>query len=118
MVVRRSWVVPSGTVSHPPQCLEASTIESCVFVIGHTHRYNLQSYRIKPHGQLVSVSYMHCCSSTSDLSTSWSRTTLQGAPGPGMPNLQKSFPLRCLQRLSRPHLATRRCHWHDNRYTR
>ena len=35
-------------------------------------------YRVKPHGQLVSVSLTHCCASTPDLSTSWSRTTLQG----------------------------------------
>ena len=80
--------------------------------------FNHQCYRIKPHGQLVSVSLTHYCASTPDLSTSWSRTTLQGALGPGIPNLQTSFPLRCLQRLSLPYLATRQCHWHDNRYTR
>src|SRR3954468_19527721 len=28
------------------------------------------------------------------------------------------FPLRCFQRLSRPHLATRRCGWRHNRSTR
>ena len=78
---------------------------------------NLQGYRIKPHGQLVLVSYVHYCTSTPSLSTSWSRTTLQGALGPGIPNLQTSFPLRCLQRLSLPYIATRQCHWHDNRYT-
>ena len=26
--------------------------------------------------------------------------------------------LRCFQRLSLPDIATRRCHWRDNRYTR
>ena len=36
----------------------------------------IQGYRIKPHGQLVSVSLTHYCASTPDLSTSWSRTTL------------------------------------------
>lgn len=81
---------------------------------GHNH----QCYRIKPHGQLVSVSLTHYCASTPDLSTSWSRTTLQGDQVPGIPYLQTSFPLRCLQRLSLPYLATRQCHWHDNRYTR
>ena len=34
------------------------------------------------------------------------------------PGLEGGFPLRCLQRLSRPHMATRRCRWRDNRYTR
>src|SRR3546814_147980 len=74
-------------------------------------------YRIKPHGQLVLVSCAHYCASTPSLSTSWSRTTLQGGQAPGIPNLQTSFPLRCLQRLSLPYIATRQCHWHDNRYT-
>ena len=87
------------------------------YVVYGTCRNNLQGYRIKPHGQLVLVSFTHYCASTPSLSTSWSRTTLQGALGPGIPNLQTSFPLRCLQRLSLPYLATRQCHWHDNRYT-
>ncbi len=34
------------------------------------------------------------------------------------PGFEGSFPLRCLQRLSRPHIATRRCGWRHNRYTR
>jgi len=33
-------------------------------------------------------------------------------------HLGAGFPLRCLQRLSLPYLATRQCHWRDNRYTR
>jgi hypothetical protein len=37
---------------------------------------------------------------------------------PGRIHLGGGFPLRCVQRLSRPDLATRRCRWHDNRYTR
>ena len=80
--------------------------------------YNRQGYRDKPYGQLVSVSLMHYCTSTPDLSTSWSRTTLQGAQGSGKSHLKASFPLRCFQRLSLPNLATRQCHWRDNRYTR
>src|SRR3990167_6048844 len=77
-----------------------------------------QGYRVKPHGQLVPVSSGHYCLSTSGLSTWWSSTTLQGDQVPGKSHLEASFPLRCFQRLSLPHLATRRCHWRDNRYTR
>jgi hypothetical protein len=33
-------------------------------------------------------------------------------------HLGAGFPLRCFQRLSFPNIATRQCHWHDNRYTR
>ena len=43
-----------------------------------------------------------------------------GPPGvaPGRPGFEVGFPLRCFQRLSRPHLATRPCRWRDNRCTR
>src|SRR6185436_3533460 len=46
---------------------------------------------------------------TPSLSTSWSRTTLQGSQAPGRSHLQASFPLRCFQRLSLPHIATQGC---------
>lgn len=36
----------------------------------------------------------------------------------GRIHLGQGFPLRCVQRFSRPDLATRHCRWHDNRYTR
>jgi hypothetical protein len=37
---------------------------------------------------------------------------------PGRPCLEAGFPLRCFQRLSLPNMATRRCSWRNNRYTR
>ena len=37
---------------------------------------------------------------------------------PGRSHLVEGFTLRCLQRFSLPNVATRRCHWRDNRYTR
>ena len=78
----------------------------------------LQGYRVKPYGQLVLVSLTHYCASTPSLSTLWSSTTLQGGQASGRSHLQASFTLRCFQRLSLPHIATRRYHWRDNRYTR
>ena len=36
----------------------------------------------------------------------------------GSPHLERGFPLRCFQWLSFPNVATRRCRWRDNRYTR
>ena len=36
----------------------------------------------------------------------------------GIPYLEGGFALRCLQCLSRPDMATRLCHWRDNRCTR
>ena len=74
-------------------------------------------YGVKPHGQLVPVSSRHYCPSTPGLSTWWSATTLQGDQVPGRSHLQARFPLRCFQRLSLPHVATRQCDWRHNRYT-
>ena len=78
----------------------------------------LHGYRIKLHEQLVLVSSTPHSAYTPSLSTSWSRTTLQGGQASRKTYLQASFPLRCFQRLSLPDIATRRCHWRDNRYTR
>jgi hypothetical protein len=50
---------------------------------------------------------------TPGLSTWWSATALMARPG-----LAVGFPLRCLQRLSRPRLATRRRGWRHDRSTR
>jgi len=75
-------------------------------------------YRVKPHGQLVRVSSRPHGPCTSRLSTSWSRTTLQGGLASGKSYLGARFPLRCFQRLSLPNIATRQCRWHDNRNTR
>jgi hypothetical protein len=36
----------------------------------------------------------------------------------GRPGFEEGFPLRCLQRLSFPDLATLLCRWRDNRSTR
>ena len=59
---------------------------------------------------LVSVSYIHYCTSTSDLSTSSSSRGLIDLLS-GISYLEGGFTLRCLQRLSRPGLATRLCIW-------
>ena len=77
-----------------------------------------QGHGDKPHGRLVTVSSTCRHASTPVLSTSWSRTALQGVLDSGKSHLEAGFPLRCLQRLSLPDLATRPCHWRDNRCTR
>ena len=74
-------------------------------------------FMVKPHGHLVPVSFAPHGTSTPGLSTSWSTRGLQGPCGPGMPYLGVGFPLICFQRLSRPHIATRRCGWRHNRIT-
>ena len=73
----------------------------------------LNEVEFKPIEQLVPVSFMHYCTSTPGLSTWWSTTALIGKPC-----FEGGFTLRCLQHLSRPHIATQRCSWRNNWYTR
>ena len=65
---------------------------------------------------LVSVSSTHCCAYTPDLSTLSSSRSLTVFLH-GISYLEVGFTLRCFQRLSTPHFATRHCRWRDNRYT-
>ena len=90
--------------------------KSWIFVLGtYIIRFSL-FLREQALDLLVSVSYKHYCSSTSDLSTLLSArglTTLRY----GISYLEASFTLRCFQRLSHPHSATLLCRWCDNRCT-
>ena len=67
-------------------------------------------------GQLVPLSSSIHMPYTCGLSTSLSTRALTWLPS-GRPNLGVGFALRCFQRLSEPDMATRHCHWRDNRYT-
>ena len=55
---------------------------------------------------------------TPGLSTWWSSRSLHGRTDQWKPRLEEGFALRCLQRLSFPDLATRRCPERDSRHTR
>ena len=119
MVARLSLLSRAGTGPHLTnsfRCYKAHTV--CVCSLELLLSNKLYGYRIKPYEQLVSVSLTSHNASTPDLSTSWSRTTLQGDLVSGKSYLEASFPLRCFQRLSLPHIATLLCRWRDNRITR
>ena len=75
-----------------------------------------EKMRAKPHDPLVPVSSTHCCASTPGLSPRRLQGVFRGLR-PGKSHLEAGFPLRCFQRLSLPHVATRRCRWRDNRNT-
>ena len=64
-------------------------------------------------GRLVPVSYTCCHASASGLSNRSSSCALTSSRSERY-YLRGSFTLRCLQRLSRPHLVTQLCRWHDN----
>ena len=68
---------------------------------------------IKPIERLVPVSSTRRRAYTSGLSTWSSSTALIGST-----RFEVGFPLRCLQRLSRPYIATLHCGWRHNRSTR
>src|SRR5699024_12594322 len=66
--------------------------------------------------RLVFVSSTYRYASTSNLLTSSSLRDLITEVGKS--HLEGGFMLRCFQHLSRPYIATQRCRWHDNWYTR
>ena len=66
---------------------------------------------------LVPVCSAHRCDYTSGLSPGGLPGVLL-PQGDGRAHLEVGFPLRCLQRLSDPHVANQRCPWRDNWYTR
>jgi hypothetical protein len=68
---------------------------------------------IKPIERLVPVSSTRHRAYTSGLSTWSSSTALIGST-----RFEVGFPLRCLQRLSRPYIATLHCGWRHNSSTR
>ena len=80
---------------------------------GASSRTSGQAARAISTGQLHALLRFHLRPIASS-----SRTALQGTEVPGRSHLGVGFPLRCFQRLSHRHLATRRCSWRNNRYTR
>ena len=83
----------------------------------HSHKSFFRSYLSgQAFDRLVTVSSMHCCTSTSALSTSSSSRGLISSQS-GISHLEGGFTLRCLQRLSRPGLATLLWPWQASRCT-
>jgi hypothetical protein len=67
----------TSTVTFEPAKTECEGLGFDPSPFTHSPFTRTQGYRIKPHGQLVSVSLTHYCASTPDLSTRWSAATLQ-----------------------------------------
>ena len=97
-------------------CVLVKIIESVFSRKEFVYSSSLSFYWDQALDLLVSVSYIHCCTYTPDLSTLLSARGLTSLCY-GIPYLEASFTLRCFQRLSQPHSATLPCHWRDNRCT-
>jgi hypothetical protein len=78
--------------------------------------------RERKYGQasrLISIGQLNVLPRFHTRPIAWSSSrSLQGSCDPGRSHLVEGFTLRCLQRFSLPDVATRRCRWRDNRYTR
>ena len=92
----------------PPESVECSHIHNCIVTIRNTLRL-YQRICDQALDLLVSVSSIHYCTYTPDLSTSSSIRSLNG-----ISILEAGFTLRCLQRLSEPYIATQLCSWRNN----
>ena len=91
--------------------------DACTFKTAYKNILNIKpkSYLGYALDLLVTVSCMHCCTSTSVLSTLSSTRGLTTIVE--ISHLEGGFTLRCLQRLSRPNLATLLWTWQSNRCT-
>ena len=99
--------------------------------LGYTLKTEHQSNTAN-HGRQMSLHSTNCRSSPRAISTGRLNTLLRLHRWPineviffdpysimdGRSYLRGSFTLRCLQRLSRPDVATQLCRWHDNWCTR
>ena len=103
---------PSAPIRRPVRRIAAKPRSSVRTNQPSLSRWAQVMRMIKPIELLVPVSFTHCCASTPGLSTWWSSTALIGNT-----RFEAGFPLRCLQRLSVPYIATLLCRWHDNRST-
>ena len=78
----------------------------------HIEHSNVKTIRSSPRSistcQLNTLLHLHLRPITT--LSSWDLTPFLD----GKSHLEGGFALRCLQRLSRPNLATQLCHWHDN----
>ena len=102
-----SPVVPSPvrSIASKGPYVRETAFTSNTDLFGFAGQMDIMSMRtIKPIELLVPVSFMRCRTSTPGLSTWSSSTALIGNT-----RFQVGFPLRCLQRLSRPYIATLLC---------
>ena len=96
-------------VAPPPSSLDMGFIKPWKLHIEHS---NVKTIRSSPRSistcQLNTLLHLHLRPITT--LSSWDLTPFLD----GKSHLEGGFALRCLQRLSRPNLATQLCHWHDN----
>ena len=97
----------------PPERKLPHTIPINTASLANNHHRTATIQVVEPNltGSLVRLGSMYFYTSTCRLST-WSSPT---AFSNRMTHLGAGFALRCLQRLSNPHVATRPCRGHDNR---
>ena len=103
MLVRGIWIVPA-------RCAGAIRCEAYSAVYSNGSSQAARAIRTAALG-------VPCGTSTGGLSTGWSPPALQEAQGLVSVHLGACFPLRCIQRLSQPIIATRRCSWRNSRDT-
>src|SRR5262249_6159564 len=84
-----------------------------------TQRFRVHEEIYGQASRLISIGKLNVLPRLHTRPITWSSSrSLQGSCDPGRSHLVEGFTLRCLQRFSLPDVATRRCRWRDNRYTR
>ena len=77
---------------------------SCICLSSLAVTGSNQAYRAISTSQLNALPHLHL----------WPIDVVVFHGSQGRPCFEVGFPLRCLQRLSCPNIATQHCRWHDN----
>src|SRR6266550_4010697 len=94
-------------------------VHGCVVVCASAFALDARNEIYGQASRLISIGKLNVSPRLHTRPITWSSSrSLQGSYDPGRSHLVEGFTLRCLQRFSLPDVATRRCRWRDNRYTR
>src|ERR1700712_1085852 len=97
---------------------DAVSISNALLAVTFEHATKNYQVVVKPHGRLgpLRSEWIAPCPRVAYRRDGLSRP-FRGVKAPGSVHLGGGFPLRCVQRLSPPAIATRRCSWRHSRDT-
>ena len=114
-----AWVLAHMGLSAAMQQLKAIRIALPIVLARSLLRRSAKKRSYGQASRLISIGKLNASPRLHTRPITWSSSrSLQGSYDPGRSHLVEGFTLRCIQRFSLPDVATRRCRWRDNRYTR
>jgi hypothetical protein len=113
------WGAEEGRPRQSQRSGQLNILQTVVLTDHFTQRFRACITIYGQASRLISIGKLNVSPRLHTRPITWSSSrSLQGSCDPGRSHLVEGFTLRCIQRFSLPDVATRRCRWRDNRYTR